>query len=1110
MIDNDPLWYKDAIIYELHVRSFYDAVGNGVGDFAGLAQKLDYLQDLGVTAIWLLPFYPSPLKDDGYDIADYTDINPQYGTLSDFKEFLDAAHARGLRVITELVINHTSDQHPWFQRARRAPPGSPERDFYVWSDTPEKYQEARIIFKDFEQSNWAWDPVAKAYFWHRFYGHQPDLNYDNPAVWNAILPVVDFWMSMGVDGMRLDAVPYLYEREATSCENLPETHLFLKALRQHIDEKFFNRMLLAEANQWPEDAVAYFGQGDECHVCFHFPVMPRLFMSIHMEDRFPILDIMAQTPAIPDNCQWCMFLRNHDELTLEMVTDEERDYMYRAYAIDPRARINLGIRHRLAPLLGNNRRRIELMNGLLFALPGTPVIYYGDEMGMGDNIFLGDRNAVRTPMHWSGDRNAGFSRANPQRLFLPVIIDPEYHYEAINVEAQQNNPNSLLWWVKRLIALRKRHKAFGRGSLEFLHPSNRKILAFIRSYQQENILVIANLSRFVQYVELDLSRFQGATPLEVFGRNPFPRVGTQPYPFTVGPHAFYWFSLEQPAAGRLPEGAAPEPLPILVLSDGWEQLIRHPNKELLESLLPGYLQQARWVGGGAVRRVKSTIIRDAFRLRYGSSLAFICLVDVEFSDGTLDMYLVPLTLAQGDQAKQLQERARGTIVAQLQGALEGVLYDALEDPWFRESALRAVAAGRSFSVAGGELGTRALGPIDGLDVPEGSLPSAITQEEQTNTSVVYGDRFILKFFRRLKEGIHPEVEVGRFLTERTSFRHAAPVLGTIEFRSRKSEPITLGVLHGYFANEGSAWQYTLDEVSRFYERVLTLPPAEQHPKVPQGSLVALLDHETPPADQELIGRYLESARLLGQRTAEMHLAFASDHDDPAFAPEPFSRLYQRSVYQSMRNVHRNALEQLRLHLANLSAQEQPEAQRVLESADSILRRFHQILERRLTTFRLRCHGDYNLVEVLFTGKDFYVIDFEGDPTRSLGDRRIKRSPLRDAASMIRSFHYGIESGLLEDGSSRGRSPGLIRPEDVAISEPWARVWYTWVAVSFLKAYLAHPGIRDLLPQAPDDLQALLEAFLFEKALRELDFELTHRARWVRIPLRGVLRLLETP
>src|SRR5689334_11417251 len=540
----DPLWYKDAIIYEMHVKTFCDSDGDGMGDFRGVIEKLDYLQELGITAIWLLPFYPSPLRDDGYDIADYFDVNPNFGTLDDFRAFLDAAHQRNLRVITELVINHTSDQNSWFQQSRRAPPGSPEREFYVWSDTPEKYNEARIIFKDFETSNWTWDPVAKAYYWHRFYSHQPDLNFDNPAVHGMVEKVCDYWLDMGVDGLRLDAIPYLYERENTSCENLPETHDYLRKLRAHVDAKFPNRMLLSEANQWPEDAVAYFGKGDESHMNFHFPLMPRMFMALQMEDRFPIIDILDQTPAIPDNCQWAMFLRNHDELTLEMVTDEERDYMRRVYATDPVARINLGIRRRLAPLLANSRRKIELLNTLLFSMPGTPVLYYGDEIGMGDNFYLGDRNGCRTPMQWSSDRNAGFSRANPQQLYLPITIDPEYHYEAINVENQQKNLSSLLWWMRRVIAMRKNFRAFSRGSLEFLFPENSKVLAFLRRYENETVLVVVNLSRFAQSAEIDLSSVAGSVPIEMFSRNHFPPIKKAPYILTIGPHGHFWFAFQ--------------------------------------------------------------------------------------------------------------------------------------------------------------------------------------------------------------------------------------------------------------------------------------------------------------------------------------------------------------------------------------------------------------------------------------------------------------------------------------------------------------------------------------------------------------------------------------
>jgi maltose alpha-D-glucosyltransferase/alpha-amylase len=540
----DPWWYKRAVIYELPVKSFFDANNDGIGDFAGLLEKLDYLEGLGVTCLWLLPFYPSPLRDDGYDIADYCAVHPSYGTLDDFTRFLDAAHERRLQVVIELVLNHTSDAHPWFQRARAAPPASIERDYYVWSDTEERYQQARIIFVDSEPSNWTWDPVAGAYFWHRFFRHQPDLNYGNPAVLREILQVMDFWLELGVDGFRLDAVPYLMEREGTSCENLPETHTVLKAIRRHIDTRWPNRMLLAEANQWPADVRPYFGDGDQCHMAYHFPLMPRMFMGLHLEDRDPIVEIMAQTPALPAPCQWALFLRNHDELTLEMVTDEERDYMYLAYSADPQARLNLGIRRRLAPLVSNNRRRIELLNSLLFSFPGAPIIYYGDEIGMGDNTYLGDRNGVRTPMQWTSDRNARFSRADPARLYSPVIMDPIYGYQAVNVEAQERDPSSLLQWMKNLVGLRKLFAAFGLGTMEFLYPANRKVLAYLRRHEADTILCVANLSRAVQPVELDLAPFAGFTPVEILGYTEFPVIGERLYFLTLGPYGFYWFELQ--------------------------------------------------------------------------------------------------------------------------------------------------------------------------------------------------------------------------------------------------------------------------------------------------------------------------------------------------------------------------------------------------------------------------------------------------------------------------------------------------------------------------------------------------------------------------------------
>lgn len=1123
MLVNDPLWYKDALIYELHIRAFHDSVGDGMGNFLGLTQKLDYLQDLGVTAIWLLPFYPSPLKDDGYDIADYTNVNADYGTLRDFQELLDAAHQHGLRVITELVINHTSDQHPWFHRARRAKPGSSERNFYVWNDTPEKYKGARIIFKDFEHSNWTFDQVAKAYYWHRFYSHQPELNYDNPDVWKAIFPVLDFWMEMGVDGMRLDAVPYLFEREGTNCENLPETHDFLRALRRHVDKKFSNRMLLAEANQWPEDAAAYFGAGDECHMNFHFPIMPRLFMAIHMEDRFPILDILAQTPQIPDNCQWAMFLRNHDELTLEMVTDEERDYMYRAYAIDPRARLNLGIRRRLAPLMGNSRRRIELMKGLLFSLPGTPILYYGDEIGMGDNIYLGDRNGVRTPMQWSGDRNAGFSRCNPQRLFLPVIIDPEYHYEAINVEAQQNNPNSLLWWMKRLIALRKRFKAFGRGTLEFLQPDNRKILAFLRRYDDECILVVANLSRFVQYVELDLAAFEGSVPTELFGQNSFPPVGKAPYLLTIGPHSFYWFSLSVPA-GLRPGGEEvvlqEEVVAPITLARDWTELFSPPGDEKLEEVLPDYLAPRRWFGGKA-RRLKSVSLKEIFPLTYRKggdegeeARAYLTLVATEFGEGTGETYVLPLAFATGEQASQLREQMPHALVARCVGPgdAEGILFDALADPAFCEAMLRAIdrRSGRETS-GGASIQATAYSRFEEAHGPaEAPLTPHLGKAEQSNTSILFGNRLILKVFRRVDEGVNPDLEIGRYLTEVAHFPHTAPVVGSIEFkRKRKAEPMTLAVLQAFVPNQGDAWQYTLDVLSSYFERALATQRDDAGHQVlpPDDSLSDLAIVDTAARAQEMIDTYLETARLLARRTAEMHLALAADTEDPAFAPEPHSTLYQRGVYQSLRNLKGQVFQQLRHRLNDLPKADRKAARKLLELEEEVLKRFRAVMEVKAAGLRTRCHGDYHLGQVLYTGKDFVIIDFEGEPVRSISDRRVKRSPLRDVAGMVRSFHYAASSALAQNGSGRARLPGLIRPEDIAVLEPWARFWFAWVSATFVKAYLDTAGPAAYLPQSRDEFRIMLDAFLLEKAVYELGYELNHRPDWVKIPLRGILDLL---
>jgi len=1106
VLEGDLLWYKDAIVYELHVRAFYDSDGDGVGDFRGLTEKLDYLQDLGITAIWLLPFYPSPLKDDGYDMSDYTGVHSDYGTLRDFQMFLREAHRRGLRVITELVLNHTSDQHTWFQRSRRAPPGSRRRDSYVWSDSPDKYKDARIIFKDFESSNWTWDPLAKAYYWHRFYQHQPDLNYDNPRVRRAMLGVMDFWLRMGVDGLRLDAVPYLYEREGTSCENLPEAHEFVRDVRRRVDQKFRNRMRLAEANQWPDDAVAYFGGGDECHMAFHFPLMPRLFMAIRMEDRFPIIEILEQTPAIPETCQWALFLRNHDEMTLEMVTDEERDYMNRVYAHDPQMRINLGIRRRLAPLLRNNRRQIELMNALLFSMPGTPVIYYGDEIGMGDNIYLGDRNGVRTPMQWSADRNAGFSRANPQKLYLPVIIDPEYHYEAVNVETQQSNPHRLLWWMKRLIALRKRYKAFGRGSIEFLHPENRKILAFVRRYQEERILVVANLSRFVQGVELELPGFNGMVPVELFGRTAFPPIGESPYFLSLGPHAFYWFALEpQRVKSPLAIAAPDSQVPTLTVTGSWESTFQGRGKAALEAVLPYYLKPRRWFGGKA-RAMRSVNIVEAIPIAQARERPkfYVALLRVDYFEGEAETYVLPLAFAAGGRADQVLSAFPQAAVVRLEvEGEEGLLFDALWDEGFCGALLQAIARRRRFEGTAGELAagsTRALRQL--WDAAEEPLTPSVLKAEQSNTSVIYGDRFILKLFRRLDEGINPELEIGRLLTEKTTLAHVPPLAGFIEYRRGRQEPLTLAILQGLVPKEGDAWQYTLDELERYFERVLTDQPEAEEVVVPARSLLDLAEEAPPRLATDLIGPYLESARLLGERTADLHVALASALDDPDFVPEPISPFSQRSIYQSMRSLTGQVLQLLRQRLPEIPEELQDEAQQLLGLEETILQRFQSILDWKSTAMLIRCHGDYHLGQVLYTGKDLVIIDFEGEPARPLSERRIKRCALRDVAGMLRSFHYAAYATLFNH-----RVSVTVRPEDMAALEPWARFWYRWVSAVFLKAYLTEASQVPFLPQGRDELQVLLDAHLLEKAIYELGYELNNRPDWIRIPLQAILDLV---
>ena len=1106
--EDDALWYKDAVIYQVHVRAFSDSDGDGIGDFGGLTQKLDYLQDLGVTTIWLLPFYPSPLRDDGYDIADYTDVHQSYGTLRDFQGFLREARRRGLKVVTELVLNHTSEEHAWFQEARRATPGSRARDFYVWSDTPDKYRNARIIFKDFESSNWAWDPVANAYFWHRFYSHQPDLNFENPDVRNALLEVVDLWLGMGVDGLRLDAVPYLYEREGTSCENLPETHQFLKDLRAHVDEKYRHRLLLAEANQWPEDAAAYFGDGDECHMNFHFPLMPRLFMAVRQEDRFPIIDILQQTPRDPPSAQWAMFLRNHDELTLEMVTDEDRDYMYRVYAEDSQARINLGIRRRLAPLLGNNRRRIELMNGLLFSLPGTPIIYYGDEIGMGDNIYLGDRNGVRTPMQWNGDRNAGFSRANPQKLYLPVNLDPEYHYETVNVEAQQNNPHSLYWWMRRMIALRKRYKAFGRGSMDFLYPENRKVLAFVRKYEDETILVLANLSRYSQFAELDLSRFKGAIPIELFGQTEFPRIGELPYFITLGPHSFYWFEIRSEEAARKASSRPDAGPRVLTVTASWEELLEGRTKTWFEAVLPEYLRPRRWFGGKA-RRIQNCQIVEVIDLpgAVAGGDARLLLLRIDYVEGEPETYQFPIIFTTGESAERAAAEWPDSVIARVQFKgrdQSGVIYEATANREFLRVFSGAIARRRKFK---GNSGLVAAEPTPMFrkirsrgDV---ALDPSVLRADQSNTSILYGDRMILKLFRRPDVGVNPELEIGRFLNEHAPHVNTPRLAGYLEYQRRRAEPITLAILQEYIQNEGEAWNYTLDALASYMEQILSGLAAEgREAPLPDAPLIELANQEPPQLARDLMSAYIASAELIGRRTGELHVALASGHEDPAFAPEPFTPFYQRSIYQGMRGLIAGVIPLLRRRVGSLDAATAEVAESVLSREDEVLRRFRAVVDNRLTGARIRVHGDYHLGQLLYTGKDFVIIDFEGEPARPLSQRRLKRSPLRDVAGLLRSFHYAAYSALYNQSAV-----GMVRPEQFALMETWARFWYIWASAASLRAYLQQASASGILPETPQELQILLDAFILEKAVYEVGYELNNRPDWLRIPLAGIAQLL---
>ncbi len=1098
----DPLWYKDAIIYELRIGSFYDSDADGIGDFPGLTQKLDYLQELGVDTLWLLPFYPSPLKDDGYDISDYFNIYPAYGGLSDFKAFLYQAHERGLNVIIELVLNHTSDQHAWFKRAREAKPHSVWRNFYVWSQDINKYKEARIIFKDFEHSNWTYDYKANSYYWHRFYSHQPDLNYDNPAVRKAVLEIVDFWLELGVDGMRLDTIPYLFEREGTSCENLPETHAFVKDLRRHIDETFDHRMLLAEANQWPSDSVAYFGKGDECQMAFHFPMMPRLFMAIQLEDRFPLLDILQQMPSIPPQAQWALFLRNHDELTLEMVTDEERDYMYRTYAQDPQARLNLGIRRRLAPLLGNDRRKIELMNGILFSLPGTPILYYGDEIGMGDNIYLGDRNGVRTPMQWSPDLNAGFSKANPQRLSLPVTMDPEYHYGTINVQTQQRNPHSLLWWMRRLIALRKHFKAFGRGEIEFLYPKNFKVLAFIRRYEGENILVVANFSHSIQYVELDLSSFKGLIPHELFGQSSFPSIGELPYLLTMGPYAFYWFLLKPKEQEEISRPIQLMDLPIITVPSHWWQVFNSPFKTLLEKHLFLYLRRYPWFKTEKFA-FSQPEIEEKISILFGSHRAFLLFVKMESDQGGRETYVIPLAFTFSLEEALKGETTEAVVthlwVGEGENPRKGFLYDAFYSPLFFNYLLQGFLKRKRYPGLKGELVSHPHTAFKRMNLQEGSLSSIhIHSLDQGEMHVQFDDAPCLTLYRLVQKGVNPALEMEEFLTKR-NFPFVPPVLGRIDYQAKSQESFfTFGFFHACIAHQETAWEYTSEEVDLYFDRLMTRAPSLKEIEIPTPSLKKGRQ-EVPDLAKELIGTYLERVHLIGKVTGQMHLTLADARGDPAFEPEVSSPFYLRSSYQSKRNLVVFMSGKLERMLPILKESLQKQARRVIELREELIQTFDPILHPREHLIRIRCHGDYRLPQLLFTGKEFFICHFARSYLHSFEEGRRKYSPFRDLAKMLYSFHFAILNGAF-----RQAQKGFF-PSDFSEKEKWILFWQEWVSTVFIQSYVDEVGDALFIPHHPLNFQMSLCGYLIEEGMKELSHQLTPpHSEWLSASLEEIL------
>jgi maltose alpha-D-glucosyltransferase / alpha-amylase len=1071
-LEADGLWFKDAIIYQLHVKAFADSNNDGIGDFAGLTEKLDYLEDLGITTIWLLPFYPSPGRDDGYDISDYRTINPDFGTMADFRRFMQEARRRKLRVITELVINHSSDQHPWFQRARRSKPGTDARNWYVWSDTDQAYAGTRIIFNDTEKSNWAWDPVAGAYYWHRFFSHQPDLNYDNPRVLSAMIQIMRRWTDLGVDGFRLDAIPYLREREGTNNENLPETHEIIKKIRAALESYLPGKVLLAEANQWPEDVSAYFGDGDECHMAYHFPLMPRIYMAIAQEDRFPITDILRQTPDIPANCQWALFLRNHDELTLEMVTDVERDYLWSTYATDPRARINLGIRRRLASLMDNDRRKIELMNSLLMSFPGTPIIYYGDEIGMGDNIYLGDRNGVRTPMQWTPDRNGGFSRCDPARLYLPMIMDPVYGYEAVNVEAQSRSLASLLSWTKRLISVRKSSKVFGRGSLTFIRPANRAVLVYVRQYEGEVVLCVANLSRSAQAAEIDLAPWRGRVPFELLGRTNFPPIGDVPYIVTLGPYGFFWFLLREPDASMVELPRTSAEFETLVVTDGWNSLLHGRSKSVLErDVLPAFLASRRWYA----ERGNSPMAHIVDAIPIGSPDSGIALLEATGQRETAN-YLLPMTIKWTRFDREQQNP--NALAAVRRGPREGTLLDATADVSFVAFLLENMRAARTVEDEQRRIEFAPTGRF-----PD-SGPIAIqdvhaVDTEQSNTTVLVGADYVIKLFRRLEPGLNPEIEVGRFLTETAPFAHVPPLLGSVELEENGVRS-AVAVVHGFLQNQGDAWTVTSHYLDRFVEeqRLLTAEAAGH-------------------SDEE--AAYLRRMDQVGNRVAELQLALASRDDIVDFAPEPISANDVRSWTETLLQRAGRAFDDLARRRSELLENDRHLIDALLSYREALPARLRELLPETVDAMKIRHHGDFHLGQMLIVKDDVSIIDFEGEPRRSIEDRRRKAPAARDVAGLIRSIDYSATAALERAVKSAPDEHGKLARA--------LEAWREHSAAVFTTSYRASLTDTRLWPQSLEAADRLLDFFLLEKAFYEIEYELAHRPDWLRVPLAGTWRIL---